>query len=189
MWFVRGVVRWGLIAIVGIAAPLALGWLTAAGQGQIAVGPWRTSLAVGSTDADGVTRTLVALTGLLALNSSETIYFTARTDDDGHRLSAACDYDLTGGPLGARWWSITAYADDNYLIPNAANRFSFNSKSLGSGPYTVALGPRERAGNWLPTGEHGGFTVSIRLYNPDPELAKAPDHATLPSITRVGACG
>jgi len=189
MRFVRGIIRWGLIAIAGITAPLAFAWLTAAGDGQFAVGPWRTSLAVGSADAAMTTRTRVALTGLLALGSRETIYFNARTDDDGRRLVATCDYDLTGGPLGARWWSITAYADDNFLIPNPLNRYSFNSKSLGPGHYTIALGPRKRAGNWLPTGEHGGYTLSIRLYNPDPELAHAPDRAALPSIKRVGVCG
>jgi len=188
MRVVRGIVRWVVIFLAGIAVAGGYFWLTAARQGVVAVGPWRTSLVVGSADADMATRTLVAVNGLLALNRSETIYFEARTDDDGHRLKATCDYDLTGGPLDARWWSITAYADDNFLISNSANRYSFNVKALGSAQYTIALGPHQRSGNWLPTGERGGFSLSLRLYNPGAALAAAPGSAKLPSIKPVGGC-
>ena len=37
--------------------------------------------------------------------------YNAQHDDDGRKLSASCNYDITGGPIQARWWSITAYAD------------------------------------------------------------------------------
>jgi hypothetical protein len=184
--------KWLLIAIAGIAAPIALWWFLAAGHGGVAVGPWRTSLATGGTDADMYTRNYVAITALLALNHNETIYFEAGQDDDGRKLSARCNYDITGGSIQARWWSITAYADDNFLIPNAANRFSYNIRSLPPGPdgsFSIALGPRERQGNWLPTGDRGGgFNLLLRLYNPEAELAKTPGLAKLPSIKRVGEC-
>jgi hypothetical protein len=182
-----------LIGIAGIAAPIALWWFVAAGRGGVVIGPWQTSLTIGGIDADMYTRNYVAITALLALNRNETIYFEAHRDDDGRKLSASCNYDVTGGPIQARWWSITAYADDNFLIPNAASRFSYNIRSLGTAPdghYSIALGPRERPGNWLPTGDRGGgFNLLLRLYNPEAELAKAPGLAKLPSIKRVGDCG
>jgi hypothetical protein len=181
-----------LIGIAGIAAPIAIWRFGAAGQGAVVIGPWQTSLVTGGVDADMYTRNYVAITALLALNRNEAIYFEAQRDDDGRKLSASCNYDVTGGPIQARWWSITAYADDNFLIPNAANRFSYNVRSLPTAPdgyYSIALGPRERPGNWLPTGNRGGgFNLLLRLYNPDTELAKSPALAKLPSIKRVGEC-
>ncbi len=137
-------IGWLMIGIAGIATPIALWWFIAAGRGGVAIGPWHTSLIIGSADADMGTRNYVATTALLALNRSETIYFEALRDDDGEKLSASCNYDITGGPIQARWWSITAYADDNFLIPNAANRYSYNSRLLGNSPdgrFSIALGP------------------------------------------------
>jgi hypothetical protein len=181
-----------LIGIAGMAAPIATWWVGAAGRDNVVIGPWQTSLSTGGIDADMYTRSYVAITALLALNRNEAIYFEARRDDDGQKLSASCNYDVTGDPIQSRWWSITAYADDNFLIPNAANRFSYNIRSLGTAPdghYSIALGPRERPGNWLPTGDRGGgFNLLLRLYNPEAGLAKAPGLAKLPSIKRVGEC-
>jgi hypothetical protein len=187
-----GIIKWLLIVIAGVLAPIALLWFGKAGEGQISVGPWQTSLAIGAAEAGMHTRAYVALTGLLALNRSETIYFEAHRDDDGNKLQAECSYDVSGGPIQARWWSITAYAGDNFLIPNPANRYSYNAKTLAAdsgGRYLIALGPRQRPDHWLPTGERGGdFNLLLRLYNPDAEIAKAPGLASLPGIKRVGDC-
>ena len=186
------IARWLLIVIAGVLTPIALLWIGKAGGDRISVGPWQTSLATGAADAGMHTRAYVALTGLLALNRSETIYFEAHRDDQGNKLRAACSYDISGGPIQARWWSITAYADDNFLIPNSANRYSYNVKTLGADPggrYLIELGPRQRPGHWLPTGERGGgFNLLLRLYNPAEEVARAPGLASLPGIKRVGDC-
>lgn len=187
-----GLMRWLLIGIAGIATPIVLWWFVAADQGNVVIGPWQTSLATGAPDADMYTRNYVAITAFLALNRNEAIYFEAHRDDEGRKLSASCNYDVNGGPIKARWWSITAYADDNFLISNAANRFSYNIRSLGTGAdssFSIALGPRERSGNWLPTGDRGGgFNLLLRLYNPETELADTPGLAKLPRIKRVGEC-
>ena len=162
-----------------------------AGRGQVSIGPWQTSLVTGGADADMYTRTQVALTGLLALNRSETTYFVATRDDAGRPLRARCDYDVSGASIDARWWSITAYADDNFLIENPADRFSFNintARPEPDGRFALALGPRQRVGNWLPTGETGGFNLLIRAYNPSSEFTSDPKNAKLPEIKQVGEC-
>jgi hypothetical protein len=42
---------------------------------------------------------------------------------------------------------------------------------------------RENGGeNWIPVA--GAFSVSLRLYNPDPSVAADPAHAVLPTIER-----
>jgi hypothetical protein len=160
--------------------------------GIVRVGPWQTNPAAGGADAGLYARARVALEGLFALNRAEAIYFTAVRDDDGQPLRARCVYLVEGRSVAARWWSITAYADDHFLIPNAANRFSFNMGNLKLGPdgaFKVIAAPTEQSGDWLPTGGgSGGFNLLFRLYNPAPEIAANPGIAQLPSIKPMGAC-
>jgi len=181
-------------AMVLIAAVLGLGsawWVVRrGGLDTIRNGAWTTNLSVGSTAADPLTRAQVALFGLFALNRSETVYFDATRDDTGEALRSTCIYKVSGMSLPARWWSITAYAPDQFLIPNRAGRYSFNMKSVepdesGSFSFTAAGG--EQPGRWLPTGKNR-FLLSLRLYNPAPEVVAHPERIALPRIERQGDC-
>ena len=188
------VLRWVIVPLAGLglgaaATPKLLASFAGSGL-AITVGPWRTSTTIGSAAANPYIRAEIARTGLLALNRSETIYFEARVDDDGRPLRAGCTYDLAGAAIAARWWSITAYGDDFFLIPNNARRFAYSAAALqraADGSFTIALGPAPRALNWLPTGDKGGgFNLLVRLYNPEPDVARDPGRAKLPSIKRIG---
>jgi hypothetical protein len=120
--------------VAGIALGLFATWTTVvrgAGPHALSNGPWRTSLSTGSADSDLYTRASVALHGLLALNRSETIYYTAATDSSGAVLDGACAYDIVGRDPDARWWSITAYGSDDYLIPNPVDRYSISKNTVG----------------------------------------------------------
>ena len=184
------------VVVVAVVLALASVWwalLRAPLSSQVVVvGPWQTSLVTGSVDADIYTRARIAIGGLFALNRAEAIYFTALKDDDGRPLRARCSYVIEGKPVAARWWSITAYADDHFLIPNGANRFSYNMGNLNLGPdgaFKVMVSPTEQPGHWLPTGDgSGGFNLLFRLYNPSPVIAVYPGAAQLPSIKSIGAC-
>jgi hypothetical protein len=178
------------VLVIGTALGLALTWATAMRgtmPGGISDGPWRTNLSVGSAGGDMATRAAVALHGLLALNRSETIYYTAGTDDAGKPLSGACAYRLAGRDPDARWWSITAYGPDDYLIPNPANRYSISKNSVmrdGSGAFSTEVSTRPGGANAIPVGA-GAFTLTLRLYNPGASVAADPAHAALPAIERV----
>jgi hypothetical protein len=185
------------IGVVVVATALAAGsvwWKVerAPLDGVVHIGPWQTNPAAGSVDAGLYVRARIARDGLFALNRAEAIYFMAARDDDNRPLRARCVYLIEGRTVAARWWSITAYADDHFLIPNAANRFSFNMGNLKLGPdgaFRVIAAPTAQAGDWLPTGEgSGGFNLLFRLYNPAPAIAADPSIAALPSIKRMGAC-
>jgi len=160
--------------------------------GEIANGPWRTSLLTGSQDADLYTRARVAVGGLLALAPSETVYWNADRDADGQPLDARCDYRVEGAELPARWWSITAYGADHYLIPNDAGRYSFSQTTLArepGGPWTIEVSSEPRPGNWLPSGlssAAGPFALTLRLYNPAPEVYEQAATVALPRIAREG---
>lgn len=152
-------------------------------------GIWRTIPVTSSPDADIWTRALIAIVGVLALDRSETVYFSATTDGDRQPLSSRCDYRIEGGRFATRWWSLTAYGGDGFLIPNSAERYSFSASTVDSGPdgrWTVTLSAEPQEGNWLPTGDAEGIDLLLRFYNPEPELADALGTVELPTVTNLG---
>lgn len=161
--------------------------------GEVSNGPWRTSFVTGSVDADLYTRARVAVGGLLALAPSETVYFTTERDAEGYALVTRCDYRITGLELPARWWSVTLYGEDQFLVPNDAGRFSFSQTTLArepGGPFEIAVSSAPQPGNWLPSGRpgaSGAFSLTLRLYNPEPPVYERPERIALPRIER-GAC-
>lgn len=181
-----------LIAAIVLALGSAWWMLSRVSDSAIVVGPWRASAFAGSVNAGLYTRARIALDGLFALNRSEAIYFGASRDDNHRPLRAGCSYLVEGSPPAARWWSITAYGDDHYLIANAANRFSYNMRNLeagADGTFKLIASPVAQPGNWLPTGAPGGgFNLLFRLYDPGPDIAANPAAARLPSIRQIGDC-
>ena len=142
---------------IGTALGLALTWYTAfrgAMPGGVTDGPWHTNLAIGASAGDALTRARVALHGLLALNRSETVYYTATADSQGARLDGGCTYRIAGRDPAARWWSITAYGPDDYLIPNPQHRYSVSKNSVvrgTDGTFSITVQPRAARGDWIAT--------------------------------------
>ena len=181
-----------LTLIAGIALGLAATWATVirtSNGGGIGDGPWRTSLFVGSSEGDPYLRAYVAVHGLLALNRTETIYYTAARDSDGRALDGHCSYRVEGLDPPARWWSITAYGADDFLIPNTADRYSASINSVTrrkDGTFAVTLSQQQPEGDWIPVAA-GHFDLTIRLYNPQAEVAADPARVVLPTIKKI-AC-
>lgn len=179
-----------LLVLLAIAAGLGSAWyrvkhVPASAQTSIQAGVWKSSTLTGSTDADDLTRARVALTGLLALDRSETLYFVAHTDSQLRPLRSRCTYKVSGMAPAARWWSITAYADDHFLFDTANRQFSFSS----DGAFQFSTGPHASAGmDWLPTPGDRGLELILRLYQPDAALQAAPASLRPPVIEQIGAC-
>jgi hypothetical protein len=152
------------------------------------VGAWTGNPLVGSVQADMYLRAAIARIGLFALSRTEAIYYTAFTDDNGEPLRPECDYILEGGDLPARWWSITAYDKDHFLIPNDLDRYSYNMKNLRrdeQGRFKIHLSRTPKEGNWLPAPKGGTLSITLRAYNPAPALRENMGSAELPKITKV----
>lgn len=153
-------------------------------------GPWVTNLQVGSTAANMYVRAHIALTGLFALNKKETIYYRAYVDDRGEKLRADRDYVITGKDIPARWWGIMLYGQDNHLIANAEDRYSFNMGNLAleaDGSFRIHLSRTPQPKNWLPSGARDQrLSFSLKVYNPAPEVYRDPATVELPRIERVG---
>ncbi|MEQ9518784.1 MAG: DUF1214 domain-containing protein [Parvibaculum sp.] len=188
-----------LLGCLVVAVALGLGsawWLINAGLGSaVQNGAWATDPAIGATNADPYTRAAVARAGLLALNITETAYFTAVIDDSGEPLSTACTYKLTGATaLATRWWSITAYGADHYLIPNEAKQYSQAMNSVSprtSGGFEISVGPDAEGADAIATGYSGTgvgdpFSLTLRLYNPSSAIYDHLASVALPRIVKEG---
>lgn len=161
-------------------------------QASVTVGAWKANLLAGSPDADPYTRASIALNALLALGRDETMYFVATKDDAGQALRSQCTYTVQGTPPKARWWSVTAYADDLFLFDAPNHHFSLNGTTAvldAQGRFALVTGPTPQ-GNafWLPTPGRRGVVLTLRLYNPEPSLQASPSSLVPPRITRIGAC-
>lgn len=159
---------------------------------SVTVGAWKGNMRAGSPDADMYTRASVALNALLALGRDETMYFIATHDDQGRALQSQCSYRIEGTPPKARWWSVTAYADDLFLFDAPNQHYSLNGSTAvlnAQGHFSLTTGPQAvDTSFWLPTPGKTGVLLALRLYNPDLSLQAAPASLQAPSITRVGAC-
>jgi hypothetical protein len=158
----------------------------------VTVGAWKSNLRAGSPDADLYTRASIAVNALLALGRDETMYFVATHDDQGQRLRSNCSYRIEGLPPKARWWSVTAYADDLFLFDAPNQHYSLNgstAKLNSQGQFSVTTGPKPFDDSfWLPTPGQSSVILTLRLYNPEPALQAAPASLAPPAITPVGAC-
>jgi hypothetical protein len=155
-------------------------------------GQWSHSRAAGSQAAGPYTRAIIARDGLLALSAREALYFTLTRDDQGDPLQEDCIYNLAGRALDARWWSVTLYADDNFLAQNTDHAASIDAShvNIGSGGYWRArVAPvRGDANYWLSSrAARRNFSLTLRVYNPHRDFRAAAE--TLPVLSRVSCAG
>ncbi len=163
-------------------------WMTT----TVSVGAWKTNLLAGSPNADMYTRATIALNALLALGRDETMYFVANEDDSGRQLKSHCTYRIEGTPPQARWWSVTAYAKDLFLFDAPNQQYSLNGTTAvltAQGKFVLTTGPQASSdGFWLPTPGNTNVMLTLRLYNPSPDLQASPGSLQPPSVRAVGAC-
>ncbi|MDR3564753.1 MAG: DUF1254 domain-containing protein [Negativicutes bacterium] len=133
---------------------------------------------IGFYGADYLQRAVVALVGIGANLPQDAVYGTAFTDEAGGRLAGRYNYilhfDKDRLPPARAFWSITAYNDQGYLIPNPIRRYAL-SPHLGNlnfnrdGSLDIFVGMaspgKNSAANWLPVSA-GRFNLAIRLYWP-----------------------
>jgi len=176
----------GLIGGAAYAVQQVRGGLN---DGLVANGAWETGKSFGTLDASTLIRAKVALSGLLALPAREAMYFTAQNDSDGRALDGRCTYDVRGGQLDGRWWSVTLYEGEGWLVKNAAKRWSIPASAVSTdaqGRWSFTVSPDAQSGSWLPTGSVEAFDLTLRLYHPSADIIKSPEKAQLPIIDRKG---
>lgn len=191
----RQIFAWGAAAALGVVLGAVSAWAAlgvGASSASTHFGQWSHSRLAGSRAAGPYTRALIAREGLLALSAREALYFTLTRDADGRSLSEACVYDLAGPDLDARWWSVTLYAADDYLVRNTDSAHSIDASRVRAdidGLWRARLAPvRGDAMHWLSSREaRRGFSLTLRVYNPQPGFQ--PSAETLPRLTRISCAG
>jgi len=189
----RRILAWIAAVIAGVVLGLVSAWAALQFGGATFTeqyGRWHFSRAAGSTGADPYTRAIIARAGLLALSAREAVYFSLYEDEQGRPLSESCIYELNGQPLDARWWSVTLYADDNYLAQNTDNAHSIDASRVGNdAPRKVRISPvRGDAQYWLSSREaRRGFVIMLRVYNPQRDFR--PSEQALPVLTTISCAG
>lgn len=178
-----------LTLAIGAVIGLGLTWVTTVrGYGPTAIrsGAWEAWPKAGTEDADPYARAALARAGELPLELADGIAFVATTDDAGKALDGRCDLRLSGTVPQARFWTLTVTDERGRLIENAAQRSGFTSPEVvwnRDGTLDVALGPRARAGNWLPTGARGHIVLTLRLYDTPVGLAsRTSDAPAMPKL-------
>jgi len=155
---------------------------------SVTSGGWWTNSVVGSVHADARTRAYVSIIGLLALAPEETTYYHLY-DANGEPISSDFVYELRGNQIPARWWSITLYGEDHFLVPNEENRYSVKSTQIqreADGSFVVYLSREPHEGNWISLGDAQNMSLSLRMYNPPPDIRQRLDNLDLPTIHKTG---
>jgi hypothetical protein len=153
---------------------------------------------IGNFGTDYELRAEVALTGLLALEPAEAMYFTAREDGAHHALTGTHVYRLHLPP-GAipvdGFWSLTMYEQDFdgrlALVNNPIDRYAIGDRTPGlrrnrDGSVDIWIQRAEPGGarraNWLPA-PPGPFVLTLRAY--EPRLALRDGRFVLPPLEAV----
>jgi len=191
----RHILGWAAAVLIGAVLGLGSAW-AALGIGQTnfmeSYGAWTHSRAAGSAAAGPYTRAIIAREGLLALSAREALYFTLAEDEIGRPLDESCIYELSGRDPAARWWSVTLYADDNFLAQNSDHAHSIDASEVRPGPsgvWRARISPvKGDAVYWISSrAARRGFSLTLRVYNPQREFR--PSTGALPRLTTVSCAG
>lgn len=150
-------------------------------------GVWTHNANVGSTTANPWLRARVANEGILGMVRHEAIYFIATQDSEGNPLNGSYSYTLKGKDFDSRWWSVTAYNSNFFLIPNPQERYSFNKSNINRqdklDEFSIIFSNQEKVGNWIPI-DSGHFNVLLRIYNVREDFLEAIERIDLPIIEK-----
>jgi hypothetical protein len=186
----------GSLFALAIAALVGLGttWLMlnhGVAFGAVPIGSWTAWPKTGTRDVDPYARASIARTGELPVGSGDGVAFLARQDDLGRPLDGRCDVLVGGNTPQARFWTLTLYDPLGRLVGNAVNRPGFTSQEIvrrADGSFEIAVAPRARSGNWLPTNGIERYVLMLRLYDtPVGVTTRAAREVPMPAIS-VQSC-
>jgi hypothetical protein len=138
---------------------------------------WTTLPELGRYGTDYRLRAAIARSGLGATLTADTDYRRAEADSDGQPLTGTHRYLLRFPPGGTpptnALWSVTAYDERRYLVPNALDRYALGSAdplvTAEDGSVELLIQaespPAGQVPNWLPV-PPGRFSLVLRRHWP-----------------------
>jgi hypothetical protein len=179
--------------LVAVATSVASAWIAvdrAPLFNPLRVGVWVAWPRASGLDADPYDLAALSRRPDLPLGSAEGLAFTATADDQGAALDGRCTYAVDGATPPARLWTLTAYDALGGLMPNPAERFAYDSRTIlrrPDGSFLITVAPRAQPGNWLPVAAGKRFNLVLRLYDTPLTSAARPAAISMPTI-RKSAC-
>jgi hypothetical protein len=156
----------------------------------VKIGAWNIATRAGATDADPYTRASLERSGEIPLALGEGLQLIARDDDLGRALDPRCAYRLGPRAPSARYWTLELVDLDGFPVDNPANRNVFRSSEIlreADGSFSIWVSATAHAGNWLPIGAAGAFSLVLRLYDsPISATSGGIEKTTAPTIAREG---
>lgn len=185
----------GSLFTFAVAAVIGLGstWVALTRNtafGAVAIGAWKSWPKTGTSDIDPYAKAGIARSGELPVGLGDGVAFYARTDDQNNALDGRCEVVVSGTTPPARFWTVTAYDQNGFVLHNSLFRFGFTSQEVtrrSDGSFEIIVAPRARPGNWLPTGGADSYVLVLRLYDtPVGVSTRASRETPMPTITRRG---
>ena len=152
---------------------------------------WMTVKSVDSKDTDPLLKALIAKVGIFANSREEAIYYQAFAGAPRITMNGSQHYRITGNKnLPATWWACTLYNSENHLFDNPERRYEFTDFNVDADPdgsFTIDIAPVKPDGarNWLPSPPGEDIAVTIRIYEPGPELYEHMETYPLPQVAQV----
>lgn len=160
------------------------------GFGAIRLGVWQAFPDAQTSDADPYAKAHRAKSGKLLFGSAEGLSFQADQDDRGEKLSAACDYRLSGQTPIARAWSLYVARPDGQAITASEGRpMALNSWTVlrrDDSSFNVDLSSEAKPGNWLSLSGSGPFRLVLTLLDTPTAGSSGLLDLAMPSLVRVG---
>jgi hypothetical protein len=178
------------VAIGALAARQRLRLSGGNNPDELHVGAWTINTLAGSKAANALTRARIAISGILALDRKETVYYFCHNDDAGAPLDPDGDWEIVGHPFDCRWWSFTLYDEDHFLIDNPARRYSVHSDNVvfnADGSYRIVISRNQHGANWLSAGNAKTLSLTLRLYNPSDAVLNDLGGVKMPTVRRLTA--
>ena len=156
---------------------------------------WTSIPSAGDPKRSIYTRAYVSTHGLFALSKPESVYFSSEIDIEEAALDGSSCYVLSGNEIQSasiipRWWSLTVYNNDGYLVESTEKQYSYNSENViynSNGEFEIYLAgkPSNSISNWLKTPSEELFSVILRVYQPGEEFFSNLSRVDLPIIKKV----
>jgi hypothetical protein len=187
----------GLLLSFAVAAGLGLGttWYALTQNlsfGALELGAWRGFPHNGTVGIDPYARAVIARNGELPVGIGDGVTFAAAADDKGRPLDGRCDVTVRGITPPARYFTLTLYTPSGQLVSNSLGRYGFSSQELvrdAAGQFEIAVSPRARPGNWLPTGGIESYVLMMRFYDTSLGITtRAGREAPMPAIRLTRTC-
>lgn len=145
---------------------------------------WQSSHPDGTTRCtpDFRARTAASLRAIWSNVADEMVTFQTSRDATGKPLNGSNTYVMEfaphqlPAPMAGGHWSLTLLSTPgNRVVPNALDRYLFNSHSLlvreRDGSLRIFVGPRPPENgpisNWLPSSDWKPFSLTVRMYVPN----------------------